>query len=118
VDALFDSGSHGNLVVVDLVRKIGLEVHDHPIQYPLGWVNKDVGIKFMKQSKIKFSISANFIDEMELDVVPLDVHGAMFGRPYMYIRDVIFMWRIKQYFLIKMKSLTSSMHTKVNRRSL
>jgi hypothetical protein len=38
---LFDSGSQDNLIAVDLVKKIGLEVHDHPIPYPLGWVNKD-----------------------------------------------------------------------------
>jgi hypothetical protein len=31
IDAMFDSGSH------DLVRNIGLEVHDHPSPYPLGW---------------------------------------------------------------------------------
>ena len=38
---------------------------------------------------------------MELYVVPLDVCGVVFGIPYMYIRDVIFMWRENQYYLIK-----------------
>jgi hypothetical protein len=36
IDALFDSGSHDNLIVADLVNKLGLEVHDHPSPYPLG----------------------------------------------------------------------------------
>jgi hypothetical protein len=36
-----------------------------------------------------------------LDVVPLDVCGVVFGSPYMYMRDVIFMWRANQYHLIK-----------------
>jgi hypothetical protein len=42
VDALFDSGSRANLIEKDLVNKIGLEFHDHPHPYSLGWVNKDV----------------------------------------------------------------------------
>jgi len=57
-----------------------LYVHDHLIIYPLGWVNKD-------------SISVYIIDEVYLDVTPLDVCGVVFGSPYMYIRDVIFMCR-------------------------
>ena len=41
LDALFVSASHANLIVEDLVSKLGLQVHDHPSPYPLGWVNKD-----------------------------------------------------------------------------
>ena len=76
---------------MDLVSKLGLEVHAHPIPYPLGWVNKDAEIKVSKQCKIKFSLNVDFIDEVELDIVPLDVCGVVFGSPYMYMRDKIFM---------------------------
>jgi hypothetical protein len=38
---------------------------------------------------------------VEVDVVPLDVCGVVFGSPYMYMRDVIFMRRENQYHLIK-----------------
>jgi hypothetical protein len=41
IDALFDFDSQANLIIENLVRKLGLEVHDHPCSYPLGWVNKD-----------------------------------------------------------------------------
>ena len=54
----------------------------------------------MKQCKIKFVASVDFIDEVELDVVPLDMCGVVFGSPYMYIRDSIFMQRANQYCLI------------------
>ena len=47
-DALFDFDSYGNLIATDLVGKLGLEVHDHPIPYPLGRVNKDGELKVMK----------------------------------------------------------------------
>jgi hypothetical protein len=52
-----------------------------------------------KQCKIKFVVSAYFIDEVELDVVPLDMCGVVFGSPYMYMRDAIFMRRENQYHL-------------------
>ena len=48
VDALFDSHSQANIILEDMVSKLGLEVHDHPHLYPLGWVNKDVELKVMK----------------------------------------------------------------------
>jgi hypothetical protein len=70
-----------------------LDVHHHPSPYPLGWVNKDAEIKVTKKCKIKFAISVDFIDEVELDVVPLDVCAVVFGSPYMYMRDEIFMQR-------------------------
>ena len=65
-----------------MVSKLGLGIQNHPSPYPLGWVNKDVQIKVTKQCKIKFVVSVDFIDEVELDVVPLDVCGVVFGSPY------------------------------------
>jgi hypothetical protein len=111
IDALFDSGSYANLIAVDLVNNVGLEVHNHPSPYPLGWVNKDAKIKVTKQCKIKFVVSVDFIDEVELDVVPLDVCKVVFGSRYKYMRDVIFMLRSKQDHLIKdNKSFIINMH--------
>jgi hypothetical protein len=101
LDGLFDLGSQANLIAYDLVSKLGLGVHDHPSPYPLGWVNKDATIRATKQYKIKFASGLDFIDEVEFDVVPFNVGGAVFGRPYMYIRDVIFMRRANRYCLIK-----------------
>jgi hypothetical protein len=58
-------------------------------------------LKVIKQCKIKFVISANYINEVEVDVVSLDVCGVVFGIPYMYMRDAIFTRRENQYCLIK-----------------
>jgi hypothetical protein len=38
---------------------------------------------------------------VELDVVPLYICGVVFGSPYMYMRDAIFMRRANLYHLIK-----------------
>jgi hypothetical protein len=97
IDALFEFGSQANLTAINLVRYIGLEVHNHPIPYPLGWVNKDVDIKVAKQCKIKFVVTVDFIDEVELDIIPFDKCGVVFGIPYMYVKDEIFMQRANQY---------------------
>jgi len=45
---------------MDVVKKLGLEVYDHPIPYPLGWINTDTKIKVTKRWKIKFVVSANY----------------------------------------------------------
>jgi len=75
------------------LKKLGLEVCDHRSPYLLGWVNKHEKLKVKKQCKVICSISVDFIDELKLDVVPLDVCGVMFGSLYMYKRDEIYMWR-------------------------
>ena len=84
-----------------MVKKLGLEVNDHPNPYPLGWVHKDVEMKVTKQCNIRFAISVDFIDEVDMNVVPLDVCGVVFGIPYMYMCDSIFMRRANQYQHIK-----------------
>ena len=74
-----------------------MELHDHLIPNPLGWVNKYIELRVTKQCKIKFSTSAYYIDEVEVDVVPLDGCGVVFGSPYMYKMDAIFMRRENTY---------------------
>jgi hypothetical protein len=73
-----------------MVNKIGLEVHDHPHPYRLGCINNDVKLK-VEKCKIKFGIGKNYIDEVEVDAIPLNVCGLVFVIPYMYMRDAIFM---------------------------
>jgi len=59
---------------------LALDVHDHPYPYPFGWVNKDGYIRATTHCKIRSTISENYIDEVEVDVVlrsiwnPLHVH--------------------------------------------
>ena len=48
INSLFDSVLQENLIAEEMVSKLGLEVHDHPNPYPLGWVNKDAELKVTK----------------------------------------------------------------------
>ena len=50
---------------------------------------------------LKFSITANFIDEVELDVVPLDICGIVLGSRYLHDRKTIFHRHENKYHLYK-----------------
>ena len=52
IDALFDLGSQANIIAAELVKKLGLEVRDHPNPYPLGWVNKDAELKVCMRGQL------------------------------------------------------------------
>ena len=84
VDTLFDSGSQVNLISKEIVKKLNLETTPHEKPYPLGWVCDDAKLQVTRKCKLKFSITANFIDDVELDVVPLDICGIVLGSPYLY----------------------------------
>jgi hypothetical protein len=71
---LFDSGSQSS----------------YPLSIGLG--KQGFRYKGNEQCNIKFVVSVDFIDELELDTVPLYVCGIMFGSHHMYMRDTIFMW--------------------------
>jgi hypothetical protein len=59
----------------------------------LGWVNKYEYIKITIQCNIKFVVSVDFIDKVELDAVPLDICGVVSEIPYIYMMDEIFVQR-------------------------
>ena len=39
---------------------------------------------------LRFAISANFLDEVQLDVIPIDICGIVLGSLYLYDRRSIF----------------------------
>ena len=69
---------------------MNLEIVSHHRPYPLGWITKDANLQVTKKCLFKFAITANFINEAEFDVVPLDILGIILGSPYLYDRKVVF----------------------------
>jgi hypothetical protein len=69
---------------------MGLETKPHLKPYPLGWVWDKEKFNVTKQSRIRFSIASKLIDEVDLDVVPLDICGIVLGSPYIYYRKLVF----------------------------
>jgi hypothetical protein len=49
------------------------------------------------QCKFIFVISANFIDKVEVDSIPLGICGVILGNPSLYVRDIVFKTRDNQY---------------------
>ena len=54
-----------------------------------------------RQCKLKFSFGSAFVDEVELDIIPLDLCGIVLGSPYLYDRKVIFYRAENKYILFK-----------------
>ena len=101
IDALFDSGSQSNLISEDLVKNINLEtVPDHR-PYPLVWIVNNANLQVTRKCLFKFSITENLIDEVELDVVPLEISGIILGSPYLYDRKTLFYCHENKYLLLK-----------------
>ena len=90
IDTLFDSGSQVNLISEEVVRKLHLVTMPHEKPYPLGWVTNDTQFQVTKKCVLKFAITEKFMDEVELDVVPLDICGIVLGSPYLYDRKQSF----------------------------
>lgn len=79
-----------NLISKDDVKKLNFETNPHPKPCPLGWICDNTKLHVTKICKLRFSITANFIDEVDLDVIPLDICVIVFGIPYLYDRRGIF----------------------------
>jgi hypothetical protein len=73
----------------------------HPKPYPLGWICDNAKLQVTRRCKLRFAITTNFIDEVELDVIPLDIYGIMLGSPYLYDRRAIFHRHENKYHLFK-----------------
>jgi hypothetical protein len=78
-----------------------LETIPHPKRYPLGWICDNAKLQVTRRCKLRFAITANFVDEVELDVIPLDICGIVLGSPYLYDRKAIFHHHENKYHLFK-----------------
>lgn len=101
IDALLDSGSQANLIPKDLVKELKLETVPHHKPYPLGWIVKGANLQVSRKCIFRFAITANFVDEVDLDVVPLDIFGIILGSPYLYDRKAVFHRYERKYNFLK-----------------
>ena len=97
IDTFFDSGSQVNLISEEL----GLVTTPHKKPYPLGWLNDKAQLQVTRQCKLKFPFRSAFVDEVELDIIPLVICGIVLGSPYLYDRKVIFYTSENKYLLVK-----------------
>lgn len=73
IDTLFDSGSQVNLISEAIVKKLGSLTTPHKKPYPLDLLSDKAQLQVNKQCTLKFSFGSAFVDEVELDIIPLDL---------------------------------------------
>ena len=78
-----------------------METNPHPKPYNLGWICDNAKFHVTRRCKLGFSITSKFIDEVGLDVIPLDICGIVLGCPYLYDRRAIFHHHENKYHLFK-----------------
>ena len=54
-----------------------------------------------RQCKLRFTIGSLFVDEVELEVIPLDICGIVLGSPYLYDRKAILYRAKNKYQIVK-----------------
>jgi len=58
-------------------------------------------LQVTRECLFKFTNTEKFIDEVELEVVPLDISGIILGSPYLYDRKEVFYRHDNKYTLLK-----------------
>lgn len=89
------------MISKDLVKQINLETVPHHKPYPLGWIVNNANLQVTRKCLFKFTITEKFIDEVELDVVPLDISRIILGSPYLYDRKALFYRHDNKYISLK-----------------
>jgi hypothetical protein len=101
IETLFDTRSQENLISKYTIKKLKLETTPHLKPYALGWICDNAKLHVTRRCKLRFDITANFLDEVELDVIPLDICSIVLGVPYLYDRRAIFHNHENKYNLFK-----------------
>jgi hypothetical protein len=101
IDTLFDLYSQVNLISEAPFKNMVLETKLHPKPYPLGWVCDKEKLNVTNKCRVIFSIASKLIDEVDLDVVPLDICGIVLGSPYIYDRKEFLFLHENKYHLTK-----------------
>ncbi|KAJ0589753.1 putative nucleotidyltransferase, Ribonuclease H [Helianthus annuus] len=83
---IIDGGSCENMVAMSMVEKLGLQVEPHPDPYQLTWLKKGNVVKVNQRCLVKFSIGAQYSDEVWCEVIPMDACHVLLGRPWQYDR--------------------------------
>jgi hypothetical protein len=91
-------GSCHNLVIREMVEKLGLKLQRHPHPYHVQWLNESGDIKIGYKVKVPFK-TREYVDTVECDVAPMSMCHLLLGRPWQYDRYSQHCGRTNQYTL-------------------
>jgi hypothetical protein len=81
------NGSCNNIASQELVERMGLKPRRHPNPCKMQWLNDCGALLVTNIVTVPFSIR-RYNDHLERDVVPMQAYQLLFGRPWLYDRDV------------------------------
>lgn len=76
---IIDSGSTDNLVVGEMVGKLGLKKLKDPTPYKVSWLQKGHQLLVDEQCEVEFHIG-KYKDKVTCDIIPMDVFHILLGR--------------------------------------
>ena len=82
----------------------------------MGWIINNANLQVTRKFLFRFAITEKFINEVELDVVPLDISRIILGSPYLYDRKAIFYCHDNKYIFLKngVEYIVRAHHKKLN----
>eukprot|EP00253_Pinus_taeda_P030352 PITA_30352 len=80
---IVDSGSQKNLILVEVVKRLGLSTRAHPQPFIIGWIHQGRDLRVSQQCHLPYNIKP-FTDEVLCDVAPLDVCDVLLCQPYLW----------------------------------
>jgi hypothetical protein len=93
---MIDSGSYCNGISKAVVEALGLSTWRIPEPRHVEWVNSCGMLKITHKVRVPFTV-ADYVDEVECDVLPLEVCGLLLGRPWQYDHNAMHAGRANTY---------------------
>ena len=85
---IIDSVSCANVVLEEMVTKLGLKTKKHPNPYNFHWRQDGGGMKITHHCLVSFSIGKIYCDELLCDMMKMSACHLLLGRPWMFNRRV------------------------------
>eukprot|EP00253_Pinus_taeda_P034095 PITA_34095 len=79
---IVDSGSQKNLILVEVMKRLGLPTRAHPQSYTIGCLHQGWDLRVSQQCRLPYNIKP-FTDDILCDVDPLDDCYVLLGQPYL-----------------------------------
>jgi hypothetical protein len=86
---IVDSGSHKNLISVEVINKLALPTRLHLQPYIIGWLRQGSKLRVSQQCRMSYDINP-FKNEVLCDVSPLEVCDVILVQPYLWKRHVVY----------------------------
>jgi hypothetical protein len=86
---IVDSGSQKNLILVEVMKRLGLSTTTNPQPYTIGWLHQGRDLHVNQQCRLPYNIKP-FTDEVLCDIALLDVSDVLLGQPYLWKRHVVY----------------------------